>query len=268
MNPNPFISLGAGIQSTTLLLMAAHGEITPKPKYAIFSDTGWEPDAVYKHLEWLEKEVSKYGIEVIVTSKSNLRDDLIKSISSPSRFATIPFYILNEDGTTGMVRRQCTREYKVEPVTKKMRELLGYKPRQRIKSDVELWIGISTDEIERVKPNRERWIQNRYPLIEKGMNRLDCINWLEKKGYPIPPKSSCIGCPFRDDFSWLNMKRNDPAAWEEAVYIDKKIKELPRFEGIAFLHRSCLPLDEVDLQENQATIFDYFLNECEGMCGV
>lgn len=61
------ISLGAGVQSTTLLLMAVHGEITPKPEYAIFSDTGWEPTKVYKHLELLRMIAKKAGIKVITT---------------------------------------------------------------------------------------------------------------------------------------------------------------------------------------------------------
>lgn len=51
------LSLGAGVQSTTMALMAAHGEIGPMPDCAIFSDTGWEPKAVYDHLEWLEQQL-------------------------------------------------------------------------------------------------------------------------------------------------------------------------------------------------------------------
>jgi len=45
------LSLGAGVQSTTMALMAAHGEIMSMPNCAIFADTGWEPKAVYEHLE-------------------------------------------------------------------------------------------------------------------------------------------------------------------------------------------------------------------------
>jgi hypothetical protein len=44
------LSLGAGVQSTTMALMAAVGEIADKPDAAIFADTGWEPKAVYDHL--------------------------------------------------------------------------------------------------------------------------------------------------------------------------------------------------------------------------
>lgn len=42
------ISLGAGVQSTTMALMAAHGEIEPMPDCAIFADTKVEPAAVVR----------------------------------------------------------------------------------------------------------------------------------------------------------------------------------------------------------------------------
>lgn len=51
--PLHIISLGAGVQSTTLALMAAGGGLTPMPDCAIFADTGEEPSAVYRHLDWL-----------------------------------------------------------------------------------------------------------------------------------------------------------------------------------------------------------------------
>ena len=51
------LSLGAGVQSTTLALMIEKGEI-PMVDCAIFSDVGAEPKLVYKHLEWLEKQLS------------------------------------------------------------------------------------------------------------------------------------------------------------------------------------------------------------------
>ncbi|MDD9996043.1 MAG: hypothetical protein OXS35_09940 [Dehalococcoidia bacterium] len=53
------------------------------------------------------------------------------------------------------------------------------RPRRRVPSGtvVELWLGISADEFSRARPARERWMRNRYPLIEAGMSRQDCIDW-------------------------------------------------------------------------------------------
>lgn len=266
------VSLGAGVQSTTMLLMAARGELGEKPDFAVFSDTGWEPKHVMKHLEWLKAEVGKYGVEVIITNNGNIRDDLIASVNGGKRFASLPFFIINEDGTQGISRRQCTNEYKIQPVRKAIRTKLGYVPRQRVKENVRLWMGISTDEIQRVKPSRDKWIENYYPLIENNMSRGDCLDWMRKNGYPRPPKSSCIGCPFHNDLMWLDMKENDPEAFADAVFIDGEIKKLPRFKGQAFLHRAMVPLDQVDfkarLQNKQMDLINDFINECEGMCGV
>jgi hypothetical protein len=264
------ISLGAGVQSTTMLLMAAHGEIEPKPKYAIFADTGWEPKAVYRHLDWLKGEAGRFGIEILTVSRGNLRDDLIEACDRGTRFASIPFFTINPDGKPGMVRRQCTREYKIDVIRNKCRELLGYKPRQRIpEGALTQWIGISMDEYQRIRTSRDPWITLRHPLIELEMTRQDCLAWLENHGYPRPPKSSCIGCPFHDNRMWLDMKRNSPDEWTEAVEIDRKIRKIPRFKGQAFLHAQLVPLDQVNLDEDQMDLFDDgFINECEGMCGV
>ena len=133
-------------------------------------------------------------------------------------------------------------------------------------------MGISTDEIYRAKTKSAvAWEKLRYPLIEMGMNRLDCMNWLTRKGYHVPPKSSCIGCPYHSDHAWLEMKRNDPAAFSEAVEFEKVIhgNGLRGLKGNLYLHRSCRPLDEVDLNENQIEFeFEGFGNECAGVCGV
>ena len=137
------ISLGAGVQSSVMALMAAKGEITPMPDCAIFADTGWEPKRVYEWLDWLETQLP---FPVYRVSKGNLRDDIVNSFQK-QRLASVPFYTESENKRGGLLRRQCTREYKVEPITKKIRELMGLKPRQRAKGNINitLWIGISTD---------------------------------------------------------------------------------------------------------------------------
>lgn len=266
--PTKFISLGAGVQSTTLLLMAAKGELgDDPPRYAIFADTGWEPRHVYEHLDWLEEEAAKYGVTVIRAAKGNLKEDFLYGMETGKRAASIPFYVKNPEGKReGMLWRQCTKEYKIDVVRKEIRRLLGYKPRQRIKEQVELWMGISTDEIQRVKPSQVKFIVNKYPLIDIGFSRQDCIDWMKKHGYPEPPKSSCIGCPYHDDAYWLNMKQKYPEEFTEAVEYDRSIRNHPKVNGELYLHRSCVPLDQVEFDPGEK--IDYFTNECEGMCGL
>ena len=264
------ISLGAGVQSTTLTLMAARGELGEKPDVAIFADTGWEPPRVYTHLEWLEKECAKYGLRIIRGSRGNLRDDFLRGLETGERAASIPVYVKrNGSGREGMLWRQCTREYKVEVVRKAIREFLGYGPRQRVKEKVNLWMGISTDEIIRVKPSPVKYIEHKYPLIDRNMSRTDCLKWMRENGYPMPPKSACIGCPYHDDAYWRDLKENYPEDFADAVDFDRALRKKPRAEGELYLHRSCRPLDEIDFSEsNEQGSLDLFGDECEGMCGL
>jgi hypothetical protein len=263
------ISLGAGVQSSTMALMAAHGEITPMPNCAIFADTQWEPKRVYEHLDWL---CTVLPFPVHRVTGGNIREHMLASSttsSSRKRFASAPWHIVNPDGSFGLSRRQCTKEFKLEPLAKKQRELAGYKPRQRMpKNTVEVWIGISTDEAMRMKPAWNRWAVNRWPLIEKRMNRGDCLAWLDRNRYPTPPKSSCIGCPFHNATEWREIKKN-AIEWQEAVSVDSAIRHAFKMKGTQFMHSSHKPLSEVDLStpEDRGQL-NLFNNECEGMCGV
>lgn len=262
-----FLSLGAGVQSSTLALLIAHGDV-PMVDAAIFADTQWEPPAVYQWLDWLEKRLP---FPVYRVTQGSLRESVIaKQSGTGGRFASVPWFVENPNGSRGLGRRQCTAEYKIKPLIRKQRELLGYKPRQRIPvGSCETLIGISTDEALRMKPSRERWAQNVWPLIELGMSRRDCLAWMERHGYPMPPRSSCIVCPFHNNAEWRAIK-SDPALWADAVTIDQIIREPVRgMRGKQYAHNSCRPLTDVDLStaEEKGQV-NMFVNECEGMCGV
>lgn len=266
------ISLGAGVQSTTLLLLANHGELPGAPvDYAIFADTGWEPKAVYEHLAWLE-QISE--IPILRVSNGDIRSD---ALDHTRRFAAMPVFVFNERGGEGQVRRQCTHEYKIAAINRKLRELLGVGPRSRIApGTVASLLGLSLDEVQRMKHSREQWVTIEWPLIDLRMTRHDCVLWLQRHGYPTPPKSACIGCPFHGNAYWRDMKLNRPDEWADAVDFDERLREVPPRPGERgeiskhrYLHRRRIPLREIDLSSladrGQADLFD---EECSGVCGV
>jgi hypothetical protein len=255
------LSLGAGVQSSTMALMAKHGEIET-PDCAIFADTGWEPKAVYEYLDYLEKLLP---FPVHKVKKGNLREDTLNGLNIyGTRFSSIPFFTSNG----GMGRRQCTNDYKIQPIRQKARELLGYKPRQRIpKGSVTIMIGISLDEASRQKPSDKKWITNTWPLLDLRMTRGHCIEWLSKNGYRIPPKSSCLLCPYHDDRLWNELKNGDKEEWQDIVFMDEKIRKTSVNKFEQFSHRSLKPIDEAVFKVDDKTI-NMFQNECEGMCGV
>jgi hypothetical protein len=266
------ISLGAGVQSTAVLLLANHGELPGGPvDHAIFADTGWEPKAVYEHLAWLE-QVSE--IPILRTSNGNIREN---ALDATRRAASLPLYVFDARGVEGQVRRQCTEEYKLKAIRRKLRALLGVGPRDRIApGTVESLLGISLDEVARMKPSREQWVTIRWPLIEKRMTRHDCVLWLGRHGYPIPPKSSCVGCPYHGNAYWRQMRDQRPDEWADACEFDDALRTMPPRRGERgeitkhrYLHRSRRPLRDVDLStladHGQRDLFD---QECSGVCGV
>lgn len=267
MGMRHFLSLGAGVQSSTLALMAAKGLVTPMPEAAIFADTQAEPKGVYQWLDWLEPHLP---FPVYRVSEGNLYE----IIGQARKFGKwphmpIPAFIKGSDGKAALANRSCTQDYKIRPIRRKVRDLAGLSRRRSPDSAVVVqWIGISTDEAHRMKPSREAWVEHRWPLIELGMSRTDCLTWMRDQGYPQPPKSSCTFCPYHGPEQWQHT-RADPAAWAQAVEIDNRIRMLwhGRVPSGLYLHRSLKPLEEA-VAENSPTGPDGFGNECEGICGV
>lgn len=267
------LSLGAGVQSTTLALMAGSALLPEIPDAAIFADTGAEPDAVYRHLDWL-CQPGLLAFPVHRVSAGNLRDILLDPTNKRRYHARPPLYVSNADGTSGIIRRQCTGDFKIDPIERGIRDLLGLKPRQRWPKvpSVEQWIGISLDEATRMKPSPRPAVVMRWPLIDLRMSRRDCLAWLEQNGYPQPPKSACTFCPFHSDAEWRRLRDHDPKGWADAVAVDAAVRTglvSKGLDGALYVHRSCKPLPEVDLStaEERGQI-NMFENECVGVCGV
>ena len=271
--PTVVLSLGAGVQSTVLALMADRGEYDlPRPDFAIFADTGWEPPAVYEHLEWL---ISQLSFEVVKVQAGNIRESILSGTNPEGRnFLDVPVFLVNTDGSLGVSTRQCTRVYKLDPIRRELRDRLGMEPNRRApkETQVEMWLGISVDEMARQKPSKDEWITNRYPLIEHGFSRKQLKRWFNEN-YPGRdlPRSACIGCPYHDDPTWKHLKENDPKSFKDAVSVDRALREDPSTKGMikgkAYLHRSRIPLAEVDFSDT--TDYDTLMEEeCEGLCGI
>jgi len=264
------ISLGAGVQSSTMALMAAAGEITPMPECAIFADTHGEPSAVYAWLDWLEKQLP---FPVLRVSSGDLPALIGVKPNGKYQYMPLPAFVAGKDGRASLLNRSCTRDFKITPIRRKVRELVGLTgKRSPPEAVVSQWIGISADEEQRAKPGREAWCAHRWPLLELRMTRLHCLEWMTAHGYPAPPKSSCTFCPFHDDSQWRELQK-DPAGWAQAVEIDERIRDLragQRTAPAVFLHRSLKPLREVVFKPAEPDMFDEegFAVECEGMCGV
>lgn len=277
------LSLGAGVQSSVLALLLSRSDPRlvewgyPKPDAAVFADTGWEPEYVYRHLNWLEEELDYPLIRVSDGSlKTNLKQG--RTVSG-HRFVDVPLFTRDENGKKGMLRRQCTTHYKIKPIYREIRERAGGKRGRRFPKDthVEMWLGISLDEAARMKPSREAWVEHRWPLVDIGMTRGDCIEWFESE-YPGRhlPRSACVICPYRSDQHWLELKESEPASYEEAVKFDRWLRSSTKtpvrklLDSRPYLHSARRPLASVvaELETDELNGDNHFNNDCDGLCGV
>ena len=241
------------MQSFTLAAMAALGEIE-KPDVAIHADTYYEKYTTYQFINKWEDWLIDRGLNIAsVHEKKSVVDGVWDG-----KF--IPAFTFNGDGNKGQAFRTCTGRWKITPIRRWLQANRNNQP-------VELWLGISLDEFQRMNESKVKYITNRYPLIEMQMTRKDCEQWLINKGMEIPPKSACWFCPFQDQNSW-RYTQSLALDFHNAILLDRQIRN-KRKPIELYLHPSRKPLEEVDfrtLEEmGQMRLWD---EECSGLCGV
>jgi hypothetical protein len=171
------------------------------------------------------------------------------------RFVTMPLYAREfVGGPCAPLRRQCTKDYKLDPIYRWTRPFIGRRKGQRHTTPpfCEMWIGISSEEnAKRCKPSHEKWVNNRYPLRELGMSRQDCSDWIWEHFHRRVKKSACIACPYHDDGYWRMLRDESPEEFEMACEFDDMVRHLPGVKGEAFVHSSGVPLREIDFNKSR-----------------
>lgn len=285
------LNLGAGVQSTAIYLMMLDGDIQPAD-IAIFADTGDEPKAVYEHVQYLK---TLGGPRIITVTAGNLGDNLVAGVNTTGqRFVTIPTFLSRRDDgqNDGIGKRQCTSEYKIQPIEGEIRRRYG-ELRVRIVEgyrqeyyvippgvEVTQVFGLSFDEPKRVNRVRMRYETRgqwfcEFPLFDEFATRQDCEVYLKKRlpGREVP-RSACVFCPYRNDDEWIYLQKTDPSGFLRAVEIDEAIRKETSvctrdMDSAQYLHRSCVPLSQVKFQpgKGDAPRLSFSSMDCDGMCG-
>lgn len=248
------LNLGWGVQSFSIAAMSALGEL-PKLDAAVHADTTHERSATYafaaKWTPWLEE----HGVCVVTVS------DPEQAAFVSTAKTDIPAFTNARDGSAhkaGMLNRQCTGRWKITPIRRWLREQGA--------TQAEQWLGISWDEIQRMRDSDVQWITLHYPLIEKRMTRQDCINWLERAGLDVPPRSSCVFCPYQSRRSWYDLKDKGGSDWQKAVEVDSAIRGV-RPPHDLYLHPDRVPLESITTpKENGQLALFASDDECAGVC--
>jgi len=281
------ISLGWGVQSWALAAMSALGYL-PGVTWAIHSDTGYERSDTYafaaKWTPWLRD----HGVPVYTVQAS----ERARSMDLP--YTLMPLYMLNAgesdvEGGRGQFRRQCTERWKIRPQQTWLRDELDRLTVGAYPGAVEMLLGITLDEWQRMKPSRTGYIRNVYPFINTAENevgrllerpmmpdglrwtRQHVIEWLHDHDLEVPVKSSCVQCPYHSRASWRELRDSGNGDWHKALEIDEKIRDLRAADGYqSYLTPQCVPLSEMDLSTpedaGQLTLWPNETDECSGGC--
>ncbi len=247
------LSLGWGVQSFTLAAMVALGELEPVDA-VIHADTLHESSLTYEFAERWTPWLIERGVNVVTVK--NPRADVVHHEYNAVK---IPAFT-RSDKSDGQIMRQCTSDWKIAPMRRWLQA-------NRNKQPVEMWLGISLDEFQRMRGSDVKYVTNRWPLIEKKMTRRDCEAWLTANGIEVPPKSACTFCPFHSTSEWQRIRAN-PTDWSEAIRVDAEIRDI-RPPHQLFIHPSRKPIEQVDFrtaeEKGQLSLWDA---ECSGVCGV
>ncbi len=281
-NKNPVVcSWGGGVQSTAIAEMVLRGDL-PRPDLWIFADTGDEPVAIYPHVEKMFARLRADGHTCLIVkhaSGMSLSEHTIMKAETVggAGAAMPPMFVADKTGTAMPLRRKCTSDFKINVLKRAIKQHFDIPRRKPGKPYhgpvIQEWMGISLDEAQRMRISQDPWVEYVYPLIDRGLKRLDCIRYLKKYDNPAP-RSACTYCPFHSNREWRNVKQN-PKDWAAALDFERRIRAAYhaapnklKLESEPFLHRSRVPLDEANIGEGQMELFGGMDNECAGICGV
>ena len=224
-------SCGGGVQSTAIAALIYTGKI-PKPDYSIMVDTGYEKSFVMDYVRGtIIKKLSEIGVNLEIVKTTDYYPE--QSIIDANGYCVIPVFKMKGDNRQRL-KTCCNDKWKVNVIRKWLTD-------KGVEQYVSL-IGISTDESHRQRQAHKKYYQNRYPLIEMGMDRDDCVNYIKSIGWDEPPRSSCYICGQQDDGEWWRMAMLHKDDFAKAVQVEK---ELQAIDENIYLNRKCKPLDEL-----------------------
>lgn len=228
-------SYGGGTQSVAIAVLVAQGKL-PIPECVVIADTDREASETWEYTErHVAPMLARVGVEILRAPHDLSTVDLYSGADGDS--LVIPAYTRD-----GALPTLCSTEWKKRVVKRFLRQL-GYGPDCPIRT----WIGISVDEMSRMKPSGVTWQEYYHPLVwDMRMRREHCREIVEMAGLPTPPKSSCWMCPYRRNPQWRRLRDYSPQDWEKACRLDEEIRERDN-EGGVWLHQDRVPLREADI---------------------
>lgn len=240
-----FISFSGGVESTTMCVLYGKGA------KAIFCDTGWEHEELYKRLDYVEQqlkvlhdgdfELIRIIPEVKVTSRITGEKIIVNKLQDR---------ILHTQFFPNQLKRFCTSEFKIIPIDNFLKE----------QGVCELMIGLNVEEEEKREGNHEKLdnVNYTYPLVKDDLDRDDCIEILDKYGlnpnFPVyMSRGGCKGCFFKGKKEYRAMVHLSPEEIQEISELEMAVQDK---RGKFFRIKRDMPSmkDFIEIEKN--TLFD------------
>lgn len=247
-------SSGGGVQSAAIKALIVMGEL-PNPDLSVIVDTEREKSTTWDYLETVTgPALSSVGVKISRVNKSLFATcDLLTcgKIAIPA--------FTSSGGSVGKLPTYCSNQWK-RRVMQRWARTKGVKRAQ-------VWMGFSVDEIGRaarqIPGGRGKW-GVRFPLVEMGMSRGDCISLVKEIGWPPAPRSSCWMCPNMHMREWREVQAGPD--WEKVVAFEREIR---LHDPHVWLTDQCVPIETADFSVINETMWGDTGAECEsGQCFV
>ncbi len=225
-------SCGGGTQSGAIAALIGMGKL-PKPDICFMTDTGREKSSTWPFVDaFIRPQLAKVSLELQIIKSSDFGEGELFS----NEAILMPGFT-TQGGSVGKLPAWCSGKWKVD-VGERFLRSLGVETARN-------WIGISIDEMRRVRKQHRAWLELWYPLIfGVPMRRYQCVELIRACGWTGHiPHSACFMCPNMGDAEWIDMKSNWPVDFARACQIETEVRETDQH---FYLHPSCVPLADVD----------------------
>lgn len=210
------LSYGAGTNSTAILVgLHERGEMVDG---IIFADTGGEKPATYEHLHVVNAWGVAHGFPPITTVRGSQPAQVRRGSLEAEclELGTMPSKVFGYGN--------CSQKWKIDPQNKHGAAFA--ESRGLARSDIIRLLGFDADEPERmeraIRHAEKQQEKQRFPLIEWGWGREECVAAIKRAGLPQPGKSACWFCPSSKKHEVLWLRDNHPDLFARAVAMEQR----------------------------------------------
>lgn len=204
------LAYGGGVNSAGLLCGWVERGLRPLD-LVIFSDTGGERSKTYAHVELMNDWLIDRGYPIITVVRAlrTLEEDCWA-------YGRLPSLAYGYKG--------CSGKFKTDPQVKWVNAWETARETWARGGKVLKLTGYDADEPHRAdsgeRQDRKYWY--RYPLIEWGWGRKECVAAIQRAGLPVPTKSACFFCPSNTVPEIKELQRDYPDLLARALAMEEQ----------------------------------------------